>query len=92
MSENKLNVVFDTQKSVPKYATNVVVMKLSNGSIIFQFMSKIPQESPINSEAGDTAAVIETILVDEDHAKKIMEAIQTALTAEVSNVSKIKNE
>lgn len=53
------------EKSVAKFCTNIALNKLKNGDVIMTFLSKNLKEAP--------AVLIETIIVDEEHAKKILE-------------------
>lgn len=77
--ENKIKVILNSEKTTPKYATNVAISKLSNGSVIFTFIFKMP---PFDAEIEDSEQpgnVIETIMIDESHAKKMLGALDDAI-------------
>lgn len=74
MSEEKkqLNLLLSPEKSVPKFATGMVVHKIDNGDLLVSFYNQSPQsDSPL--------VLIETIITTESHAKKIIEALQRAI-------------
>ena len=60
-------LISDAEKSIPKFATVVNFNKLGNGNIIISFLAQHIQNIP--------PVLIETIMVDQDHAKKIMEVL-----------------
>jgi len=73
VDEQEIQVIGAPEQSIPKYATNVKLSKLSNGDIILSFMSRADGEGP--------AALIETIMVDEDHAVKIADKLNEIINA-----------
>lgn len=59
-------------KSIPKLASNVNILKQSDGKVVLRFFSKVGPE-PLT--------LIETIIVDEAHAHKIVEVLTGVLIA-----------
>ncbi len=72
-----MELISAPENTVPKYATNVNFNKLKNGDIIMTFVSRLGESGP--------ATVIETVIVDEDHAKKIVEILDSVLKNDNSN-------
>lgn len=68
-------VLSQPMSSVPKFATAVNFNKLDNGSIIISFFSQTIPNAPI--------ALIETIIVDENHAKEIVKILQEVIDKKV---------
>ena len=58
--------VGEPAKMTPKLAANVAIFKLSNGQVVLRFFSNVGQEQN---------TLIETIVVDDNHALKIVEAL-----------------
>ncbi|NBX49457.1 hypothetical protein EBT25_05835 [bacterium] len=63
------------EKSIPKFATGVNFSKLENGNIILAFLNKSSPDSP--------AVLIESVIVDEDHARKILEVLTKVLNEKI---------
>lgn len=69
--DNSLKVIADPINSVPKLATNVNFTKLQNGNIIISFFTKTFPEA--------SSVLIETIIVDKDHAKEILNILEKVI-------------
>ena len=61
----QMAVISAPEKSIAKFCTNIAITKLKNKDIVMTFLSKNAENAP--------AVLIETIIVDEEHAKKILE-------------------
>lgn len=79
-----MTVISNSEKSIPKYATNVAISKLTNGSIIFTFIFQIPKLATEKEEAGQPGNIIETIIVDDSHAQKILGALDEAIKTNIT--------
>ncbi|MBI2410750.1 MAG: hypothetical protein HYV32_02575 [Candidatus Kerfeldbacteria bacterium] len=83
MNNEKKNLEYANQEallaqpmsSVPKFATNVNFNKLTNGSIIISFFTQAFPDAP--------AVLIETIIVDEQHAKDIVKILQEVIDKKI---------
>ncbi|MBI2120564.1 MAG: hypothetical protein HYT94_02995 [Parcubacteria group bacterium] len=64
-------IISDPARSVPKYSTQVTFAKLQNGDIIMRFLSRTGEENQDKTPA----VLIETIMVDETHAKEILKVL-----------------
>jgi len=67
---DSMTVLSTPAATVPKYVTNVAVTPLNNGSIVIAFIFGLVDKSP--------SSLVETILVDGEHAGKIAEVLQGA--------------
>ena len=74
-TETTMEVLAMPEKTIPKYATNVNFSKLANGDIIMTFLSRINNGTP--------ATLVETVIVDLDHAKKIVEVLDGVIKKEI---------
>lgn len=67
--EKKVEAVLaNPERAVPKYCTNVSFGKLPNGDVVMSFLHRSGKDGPL--------VLIETIVVDEIHTRKIVEALQ----------------
>lgn len=66
-------VTADPIKIIPKYSTNIGLKKLSNGNVVFSFLHTISDSNP--------PVLIETIIIDGDHAKRFADGLQEFLEA-----------
>lgn len=66
-----IDVIANPQNAIPKFSTNVNFNKLPNGDVIMAFMT-VPSE-------GASAVLIETVIVDNDHAGRIAEVLKRVL-------------
>jgi len=71
MEEKKIQVIGSPEKSIPKYATNVNFSKLENGDVLMMFANKSNKDTP--------TVLIETIIVNGSHAKKIVEVLANVI-------------
>lgn len=65
--EKEIQVIGTPDRSVPKFATNVIYAKLPNGDMVLSFLARSGENAP--------SALIETIMVDAKHARRIAEKI-----------------
>jgi hypothetical protein len=77
----KMKIIASPDKSVAKFATNVNFAKLENNDIVITFLSRYASpESDTDSDNG-SAVLIETIMVDAQHAQKIAETLQKVINS-----------
>lgn len=69
-----MNVLTSPEKSIPKFSTGIAFNKLKNGDIIISFFSQTPGTNlpPV---------LVETIIVNEEHAIKIAETLKQVISA-----------
>lgn len=80
---NNIKMVSSPEKGIPKYATSVSIGKLQNKNIILTFLYQVPK-NPNEAEQGEQSGlVIDTIVIDEAHAKRIIEALDQVVKTEV---------
>ena len=72
--EKEIQIIGAPDKTIPKFATRVVFNKLPHGDVVLSFMVQSAESAP--------AALIETIMVDAQHAKRIAEKL-TGMTKDV---------
>lgn len=60
-------------KAIPKFCTSVTFSKLKSGNIIMSFHASDPL-------IPNTATLIERVIVEEDHAKQIIEKLSEVIT------------
>jgi len=66
------NLVADPNKRIPKYCTSVFFAKMKSGQIILTF---VENDEALKTEVNDQGVIIERIIVDEDHARQIVEKL-----------------
>ncbi len=67
--KEQINALISPEKSVPKFCTGIAFNKLENGDLIMTFFSQSPNK-------GMPPIMLETILINEDHAKRLVEALK----------------
>ena len=72
--ETTFQMVGEPINAIPKYATHVTLNKLDNGNVILLFSAKQPE--------ADKMVLIETIMVDSNLAKKMLDSLDTILTTQ----------
>lgn len=79
-----VNVFADPNKRIPKYCTNTLIQKLSNGHIIISFLQN---DAPnIGEKASiDGAVLIERVLFDKDHIDQFLKAIKEVVEDPAAN-------
>lgn len=82
-NDNNLKVVSSPEKGIPKYATSVSIGKLQNKNIILTFLYQIPINPDKVGKVEQSGLVIDTIVIDEEHAKKIVETLDKVVKTEV---------
>lgn len=65
--ENEMQVIGTPDRSIPKFATNVIYAKLPNGDLVMSFL--------VRSGQNTQSALIETIMIDAEHAKRMAEKL-----------------
>jgi hypothetical protein len=75
--KDKFEVIGNPENSVPKYATNANFRQLANGDIVISFVSK--------SSDQDQGVLIETVIIDEPHAREIAEILTSMLKTKNDN-------
>ncbi|MFH1620931.1 MAG: hypothetical protein ABIB04_02500 [Patescibacteria group bacterium] len=72
-----IHIIADPNKRIPKYCTSVLFAKMKNGQIILTF---VENDEAIKAESSDHGVIIERILVDEEHARQIVEKLGGLIT------------
>jgi hypothetical protein len=73
-----LTLAADPARRVPKYCTSILFSKLKNGQII---LTLIENDGPKDSVQEDQGVLIERILIDSDHAERMVTALKDMLEA-----------
>ncbi len=69
--KKQLNMLVNPEKSIPKFATGMAVNKIENGDLLISFYNQAPQP-----QSQPPLVLIETLIITEAHAKKIIEVYQ----------------
>jgi len=69
-SNKGVEIMANPEKIIPKFASSVNFKKLDNTNILLTFVS---------SPDGKTGSLIETIMVDIEHAKQIVEVLSKVI-------------
>ncbi|MDC1205286.1 hypothetical protein N8083_00360 [Candidatus Pacebacteria bacterium] len=65
-----ISAIGEPAKSIPKLATNVNILRQSDGKVILRFFSKV---------ADEPFSLIETFIIDENHAQQIVDVLSGVL-------------
>jgi hypothetical protein len=66
--------VSNADKRIPKYCNGIILNKLDNGNIILTLVAK-EKIKKATGEIFDDNVIIERVIIDNNHAKKIAEKI-----------------
>lgn len=81
------SIVADPNKRIPKYCTNVLFSRLSNGNMIITFLENDPLVQ--GKVAGlEGSVLIERILLDKELVTKVFEALKMNLEIKESDADK----
>ncbi len=71
--EKNIEILASPEKIIPKFASSVNFKKLDNGNIILSF---------VVSPDGKTGSLIETIMVDTNHATQIVKVLSNVINGD----------